>query len=150
VWVDFSSGHYFESDIFMTDIKTGEVTHITENSTSVNMRLRISGNTVVWENWVDTSNPDVYMYDIPTQTTTRLTFGGVQHITPVVDGNIIAWQDNSRTALGDILTYKRRTGQETWLTDSTASHSNPAIYQNTVVWQDYRNGPSDIYMYSQR
>src|SRR5262249_39567268 len=49
VWADYGSGHY-GSDIFMTDIKTGEVTHITENSTSINTRPRIWGNTVVWEN----------------------------------------------------------------------------------------------------
>src|SRR5262249_43327859 len=68
VWVYYGSGHYYQSDIFMTDIKTGKVTHITENSTSVNMRPRIWGNTVVWENYSDTSNPDIYMYDIPSQT----------------------------------------------------------------------------------
>ena len=150
IWQDYFSGHYFESEIYMTDIPTGHVTVITGPLFEPNaglIRPRVQGNTVVWTNYNDPSHPDIYMYDIPSGTSTRLTgngtaIGAAGSNSAVVYGNIIVF------AQVGLYWYNLVSGELEPVTNGNWSQTHPAIYQNRIVWQDYRNGISDIYMYT--
>jgi len=108
----------------------------------------IYGNKIVWQDWRNGSNYDIYMYDLSTGQESVVTTATNDQLYPAIYGNKVVWQDYRNGPTPDIYMYDLTTGQESVVTTATYDQKYPAIYGDKVVWQDYRNGPTpDIYMY---
>ncbi len=76
---------------------------------------------VVWSDWRNGSQADVYAYDLSLDS----------------DGDgIVNWQDADRHCIDPA---------EFRVTFDPASQNTPEVWGNTVVWQDGRNGNEDVY-----
>ncbi|MBN1508718.1 MAG: hypothetical protein JW955_17855 [Sedimentisphaerales bacterium] len=84
---------------------------------------------------------DVYLYDISTNTSRRITNESSSQYYADIYGDTVVWQDN-RNGNWDIFSYNRVTGQQTQLTDNELDQTMPVIFGNTVLWNDCRDGGS--------
>jgi beta propeller repeat protein len=166
--------HYY--DIYAYDLEKGEEMRITQTNSIKDYDLSISGSLVVWtdsrndspESRIDTyppvSNPDIYMFDLSTNTEKQVTTSSASDSSPVVDNGRIVWQRSSAVRNGDIFLYDVETGKEMQISKSgyTAHDYYPAISGNHVVWADARisqgntsgdtiegnkSGAAEIYLY---
>ena len=139
-------------DIFMLDLKTGEVSQITTEE-HVQIEPRISGDTIVW---LDTRHMasdeyppyyDVCAYDLRTGREKRLTT-----TTSIVDeslsisGNTVVWSD-ARYAVqrpgkkpgitdqnNEIFLYDLAAGQERRITENPGDDMRPSVDGTRIVW----------------
>jgi beta propeller repeat protein len=115
---------------------------------------------VVWQDYRN-GNPEIYMYNLSTQSETRITNNASHQTYPAIFGDKIVWQDNrnsynftnkdgkvEKRSHWDIYMYDLSQQKEIRITMDIHDQVNPAIYGDRIVWQDKRNGNQwDIYMY---
>ena len=92
-------------------------------------------------NTPDTGSNEIYLYDIDTQTTQRVTNDSYYQLAVDVYGNFVVWMDY-RNGNWDIYAYNMTTGEEIQLTDDVSDQRNPQVYENMVLWFDDRDGGS--------
>jgi beta propeller repeat protein len=176
VWMDFRNDpdHLFDNDaydrctIYVYDLNTWADYPLT-TAIGPKYNPRISGNLVVWEDWRDGVQPDIYMYDLsvdsdgdgvpnwqeavrpnPDPAERQLTHTQYWEMYPDVSGRTVVWMD-FRHDLGamdviDIYSLNVDTMVETAIaTDPAAVRLQPRIDGTQVVWEDYRFGSPDIY-----
>ena len=145
VWVDSRNGG---SDIYGYNIMTGDERRITPVG-ALAYDPSISGNMVVWQDFRDNTNFQIYSNDLLTAIETQITNDPWEHSAPAIDENTIVWQDK-RTGIYDIYEYNLTTHVETFISPGAPGVNKqfPAISGNLVVWQDYRNNAakSDIFL----
>ena len=132
---------------------------------------RISGNLVVWEDWRDGNQPDIYLYDLsvdtdkngipnwkesgshrpsPDPAEKRLTPTSWAEQYPDIGGRTVIWMD-FRSDLGQytkvgIYALNLDTMVQTPLaTTPWALRDQPRVDQGKVVWSDNRAGQWDVY-----
>jgi len=110
----------------------------------------ISGDIVVWMD-IRNGNPDIYGYDLSTETEFPICTNSSGQYNPRISGNIVVWADdrNGNTDIYGIDLTTLPSGSDFPICINSANQSFPVISGNLVVWQDTRNGStnSDIYGY---
>jgi len=177
VWMDFRNddfNHTFDdslddrASIYLYDLDTWADYRLT---TAIGPKYspRISGNLVVWEDWRDGVQPDIYLYDLsvdsdgdgipnwkevvkpnPDPAERQLTDTPYWELYPDVSGRTVVWMDFRRDAGSlsriDIYALNVDTMAETGIaTDPPTLRLQPRIEGSQVVWEDYRFGAPDIY-----
>jgi beta propeller repeat protein len=108
----------------------------------------ISGDKVVWEDWRNPYNPEIYLYDFTNNIETRVTNNIWGQYGPIIAGQKIFWTDNRPENLGrDIYMYNIDTREEILLVNDPGDQYLFGASGNKIVWQDNRNTYSDIYAY---
>jgi beta propeller repeat protein len=124
----------------------------------------ISGTRVVWSTYNtkeeigkdpyydETTNTDIFLYDITTDNTLQITTNSSGQIRPDIWDDYIVWQDNRNDTIidnnpeWDIYLYKLSTKEEILISDSKGIHTNPHLSDNIVVWEDGRNFKGETYL----
>jgi TolB protein len=110
----------------------------------------ISGDIVVWMD-VRNGNPDIYGYDLSTETEFPICTNSSGQYNPRISGHIVVWLDdrNGNTDIYGIDLSTLPGGSDFPICTNSADQFFPVISGNLVVWQDTRNGAanSDIYGY---
>ena len=114
--------------------------------------LTIDGDIIVWRDYRDNSEYDIYMYDLSTEAETNLNLSESEQISqssPHVAGNIIVWSDNRDVFMYDLTT------PETPAVNITNNPSNLLANHSytdgsTIVWKanDTSTSQENIYMYN--
>jgi LPXTG-site transpeptidase (sortase) family protein len=92
---------------------------------------RISGDYLVWQGY--DGDPEIFLYQISTKTTTQITNNTVNDLSPEIYGDYIVWQ-SFFSGDGEIMLYQISTATTTRLTNIYQSDSYPKIYANHIVW----------------
>jgi beta propeller repeat protein len=148
VFVDYRN---FVYSLYRVDINTKQEQVAIHNIGYTEPQIRLFGDRVVWIGYPTVTQADVYVRDLLTNTTTRITADTAFQNFPDIYGNKVIWQDYRNTAStniynADIYCYDFSTGQTQQITTDTSYQTFPAIWENIVVWQDYRNAsPENIY-----
>ena len=161
VWsrTDWSrTGEDSKTSIYLYDIPTRQVNIVSENITPSNLlnaynQLDFYGDIVVWSD-MQNGKSDIYMQNISTHQTTRITTSGIAS-NPAICNNRIVY-DNfynmSDVYVSDIYMYDISTGTTTQITKCGCAWS-PSIYNNTIAYVDshatgkYNFEGGDIYVY---
>lgn len=91
VWADYRSGQW---DVWLYDAAVKRARKITSGPGD-KVQPAISGDTVVYVAFGDTTKGNIYAYDIPTGTTKALTTANGDQLNPVIGGGWVAWEDYS-------------------------------------------------------
>ncbi|MCH8821291.1 S8 family serine peptidase, partial [Patescibacteria group bacterium] len=145
VWMDGRNGN-FNNDIYFYDLDnpgTGEIQVTT--STQQNVSPDIYGDKIVYE-----ENGKIFMYDIPSSSTTRISnpscqlFIGCGAIGASIYGNRVVWTD-WRDPSTDVWLYDISLGEEEPVTTDLDYQSSPDISAAKIVWRDERFGGRDLF-----
>jgi len=155
VWSDYRDGNW---DVYTRDSNNGEIKSIvTEKHPQRHPQIaQIPGSSLVEQNvtyriiWRDerAGKADIYLHDMSTGQTKRLTTISANENDPVIDGNIVAWKDTRNGLRGDIYFMDVTTGKTKAVTNDSYSQSAPDVSDGRIVWADNRDGDSDVYCYT--
>lgn len=101
------------------------------------------------QDYMETANADIFMYDLKTDKLKQITSNNACQINPQIWKNYIVWQDNRNDRKvdiypeWDIYSFNLVTGEERQITTAPGIHTNPAIHDYKIVWEDGRNCQSD-------
>ncbi len=104
----------------------------------------IDGKNVVWEDYYNGSNYDLYRFDLSTRREKSVYVGDFNQRYPDISGDIIVWQDD-RNGNWDIYAYDMATTNSFAVCTASGDQQFPSVSGNLIVWQDGRNGSNDIY-----
>ncbi|MFH0862904.1 MAG: C1 family peptidase, partial [Candidatus Altiarchaeota archaeon] len=142
VYTDLRDGY----DIYLFDTATGIEQRLTTSSAD-QFDPQIDGKHIVWVEGVISSIYDpwsIYLYDIDTSQTRRISSGSRSH-SARVSGNKVAWLQASSSGAYDLFLYDIPTGQTTQLTAGALKiSSNPAIDRRHLMWASGQT----LYLYS--
>jgi len=153
VFLDYRN---FAYGIYHVDIVTGIEQMKVPIPLFAEAQVRISENRFVWIGYPNTTQADVYSFNLQTSQTLRLTNNVAFQNYPDIHGNRVVWQDYRNAIVdtfnADIYMYDFSTGQEFQIVSNPSYQSFPAIWGSRIVWQDYRNAHTDslnadIYLY---
>ncbi len=143
----YTNNYYYGQDhqndgIYLYDLNTQNETRIA----AIYSFPAIYGKKVVWFQENSSSAYDIYLYDISTQATGKITTTNSSIPESKLDifGNVVVWTESGNVYMHDIASNK--TTQVT----SNVSAYQPAIYGNWIVYtigDPYSGGDKDIYMY---
>ena len=146
-YIVYTNNYYYGQDhqndgIYLYDLNTHNETMVA----AVYSFPAIYGKKVVWSQENSCNAYDVYLYDISTQQTGKITTTNSSIPESELDiyGNIVVWTESDNVYMYDIASNK--TTQVT----SNVSAYQPAIYGNLIVYiigDPYSGGNKDIYMY---
>lgn len=99
----------------------------------------ISNKKVVWKEYSSVfPNSEIYLYDITTGQTRRITNVPSEKSAPDIHNNKIVWSDK-RDGNWNIYLYDLTTNQERRLTNLPTKELAPQVYGDNVVWSDTRH-----------
>ncbi len=132
--------------LFSNPVLAGTEIQITNNA-SDQFSPYVTGNRIVWEDWRD-GNPEIYMYDISSQSLRRITENSFSQQQPVISGDKIFWTDfRTGNLRRDIFMYDLIADTETRLINAPENQYVWDTSANKIVWMDDRNIFRDIYVY---
>jgi beta propeller repeat protein len=134
-----------EKDIYLYNIKTKASTKVEGSIRSDADLLRVYKNKLIW--WMSTNdetNSGVYIYDITTETKTKIIHNAYN---PNIYENSIVFDRQTSEYTNDIFMYNITSGKTTQLTTNSDDQRRPIIYGNSVIWLDDRNTGGQIYAY---
>jgi beta propeller repeat protein len=104
----------------------------------------IYGDIVVWQDYRNSSYPDIYGKDLSTGEEFPICTESGSQYSPAIYGDIVVWIDNPSYSYY-INGKDLSTGQEFSICTDTSYNTSPAIHGDIVVWQDSRNDNWGIY-----
>lgn len=118
-------------------------------STADQKNPAISGTKVVWQDYRNTNQWDIYIRDLTTGPDKNLTVGNLaDQINPNTNGSHIVWQDGS-AGNWDIILYDLDTSTAIPIASSlVADETNPVVNGNWVAYQKGVAGARDIFLYN--
>jgi len=132
-----------------------DVVVCTESPGHIPSDPRISGTTVVWEDWNSTGTRcDIRGATIdpvtlaPTSTFAVCTAAGKQ-TKPAIDGDIVAWQDH-RSGHWDIWARDLGSGATKAICRATGAQACPSVGGSWIAWVDYRSHAHGADIYARR
>ncbi|WP_165394850.1 PKD domain-containing protein [Methanofollis fontis] len=140
-WLVYESG----GDIYAWYIPTGRYVRL--SIPDEQNHPKIWGDRVVWTDYREVTQSDIYMYDLTTENETPICTNNSSQAMPAIDGDLITWEDR-RNGDKEIYLFNISSGAETRITDDPAWQSDPSISGGRIVWEDHRNGNPDIYLYT--
>ena len=145
VWTDYRN---YNGDIYLYNIATGKETPVCTDP-AAQWSPRIYGNTIVWldaRNGEGNANnmpytrtaADIYLYDIGTGTTRRLTpvAPATSVSSPVISGNNIVWVGYENNNRPRFFWYSLSSGRTTPLPAGSGDLLAPSISMDTLVWKE--------------
>ncbi len=150
-WVDYANGN--KGIVVLHDIATGKDFPLGDG-TSHQDNPRVSGDFVVWEDYrnatSDTTNADIYAYNIKTKETLGICVKPGFQGTPYISGNAVVWEDhrNAGNTPGnaDIYAYDLVDGKEYQVTQGLGFEGSPVVYGNKVVWLGIEGSVMSLYL----
>jgi beta propeller repeat protein len=151
-FLDYRNGGY---SIVTVDASTG-AEQVLERVFYAEPVVSTFGKRVAWIGYTPAGQPDVYVHDRASVTTTRVTSDAAFQNHPDLSENVLVWQDYRHALPGqtraDIYMYEFATGTTSPVTTDAGYQDLPRIHGDRIVWQDYRHaGPllktADIYVY---
>ena len=167
VWQNALSYNIAFTDVYLYDIATGNIIPITYSWESDNYP-QVDDGKVVWQTWQTkngTTDWEVFLYDISTNTTIQLTdndyYDGSNYEwqgSPKIDNGYIVWTRQKFDDYGiaqddaEIILYEISTGKAPQITNNTYSDVEPRIDSGKIVWTrwDKWNGvdlSTEIFLY---
>ena len=141
VWQDFRDSGYGE--IYMKDLKTGEVFRITNNPGGQYYPV-VYNQWIVWADNRDL-NFDLYGYNLKRQAEVRLTSGVEDETRPYISGNWVVFQED---AAGEGSINLRLLSLENLasvqLTNESSEKEKPSMAAGTLIWVDRRTGTGKV------
>ena len=137
IWSEYSFLNGFGVNVFVYDITSKTRTKVNSVLLNVTWDLpKISGSKVVYEH-----SGDIYLYDILSSSTTRLTSDSGWQNSPSISPDAVAWIDNTRnsTVYYDLTT---KTSRE--IPAVKAMPAYPTVGGGKVAWQEQ---PQGIFVY---
>ncbi|PIQ84192.1 MAG: hypothetical protein COV75_03620 [Candidatus Omnitrophica bacterium CG11_big_fil_rev_8_21_14_0_20_63_9] len=138
-----TAGHIFEeaTQVLLEAVPARRLTTAAAHAQTPN----VSGDRVVWTDF-RSGDPQVYLYDLSTNTERRLSGpAGIADL-PAISGDLVVWKDfvggRLNVAVYDLTTNTRRV-----ITPNSGTNDPSAISGNRVVWTDSRHGNREIYLY---
>jgi hypothetical protein len=156
---DISEGRIAYSQITGTGSEIG-VYDTADNSTFIipggtfRVRPSIGSETVAFEDRSFSANPletEIVVYDLATNTTTRLTNDSMRDTNPDVspDGNVVVWQKGDTTGVNMDVYVSLQTAPGVWstsaLTGSPGEDLEPTTDGSIIAYSSDRDGDADIY-----
>jgi beta propeller repeat protein len=153
-FVDYRNSIY---SLYQVNLNTKQEIVASSNVGYTQPQIRISGDRVIWIGYPTTTQADVYVRNLSTSITTRITSDAAYQNFPDIQGDKAAWQDYRNTPTtnknnADIYFYDFLTAQTKQITTNTAYQTSPSVWGNRIAWEDYRNAQTittnaDIYLY---
>jgi beta propeller repeat protein len=107
----------------------------------------VSGNRIVWtDDRHSISAPEIYMFDLSTGTSTRVTNSASRKSSPSISGTRIVWLDD-RNGPANVFLRDLALGSEISITADARSRSKVRIDGTKIVWSVTENNESDVYLY---
>jgi len=109
----------------------------------------VSGNRVVFGNWLAPGNKAVVLLDLLTGDTTTLTPKNTDNTIPTIDGDRVIYVRLPPTGDWQLLTYDLNAGQETQFASADRNYGfgRLALSGHRAAWHMNRNNNWDIYTY---
>jgi beta propeller repeat protein len=145
VWVGETAS--LDSAIVVYDFNTGDKTTIVK---SLARSPSTDGHTIVWED-LQTSNSDVYGYDVATGRQFPIAVAVADQRQPQVFGNLVVWQDDRATNAvnqTNIYAYDLSSRQEHAVSTRSGDEISPKLSDQFIVWTDLGGGYVDVHGYS--
>ena len=90
---------------------------------------------IVWQDFRDVGNGDIYFADLETGEERRLTESVYGQFFPSIRGNTVVWQDNRNTQV-DIFGYDLVSGREYQVTNTAFNEARPELIDRFVIYQE--------------
>ncbi|GEM_PF-5020906 len=153
-FVDYRNSIY---SLYQVNLNTKQEIVASLNIGYTQPQIRISGDRVIWIGYPTTTQADVYVRNLSTSITTRITSDAAYQNFPDIQGNRVVWQDYRNTPTtnknnADIYLYDFLTAQTKQITTNNTYQTSPSVWGNRIAWEDYRNAQTittnaDIYLY---
>lgn len=130
------------SDIYAFSVKAGQGYYLT-NDSAMQRFPRVSNGIVVWEDYRASNRSAVWMYDLATSETRRISGRSGEAVKPQTDGTIVAWTwlDDDRT---DVHAYTLANSTEWAVASSDDREQDPFVVGGKVYWRAIRFNIWDI------
>lgn len=141
VWQDFRDPGYGE--IYMKDLKTGEVSRITDNSGGQYYPVVFDH----WIVWADNRNAnfDLYGYNLNRGKEIQLTTGPEDETRPYINGQWVVYQEDSAGELNINLRLLNLSNlASVQLTNEESVKEKPCMASSVLVWVDHRSGRQKV------
>lgn len=128
----------------VSGIVLGSETQITDES-EWRSNPAVDGERIVWEDWRNGHDGDIYLYDIATGTETQITTNSAPQWFPAISGDWVVWLDGRIGGQGvyaynlATMTENRISGPSAWVP--------LGISGDRIVWAERPSGNWDIYLY---
>ena len=130
----------------MLDAKSGAETVISDSPSGI---FAVDGDRVVWSEWRDEYQNDLFVYDSASGQRTRITkdFDSSQY--PDVNGHWITWESYGTNA-STIQIYDMRSGESKTISDQSSYNLSPQVGSDFVVWEtwDFFKGSTQVFLYN--
>jgi beta propeller repeat protein len=154
VFIDYRNYKY---SIFDVNIITKQERILVPNPGYTEPQIRLSDNRMAWVGYPSITQADLYLRDITSNITTRITEDAAFQNYPDIHKKKIVWQDYRNAGTNyknaDIYFYDILSGETKQITTDPSYQTLPSIWENYIVWEDHRNAypdttNADIYLYN--
>lgn len=141
VWQDFRDPGWGE--IYLKDIKTGEVIRITEDTDS-QYHPAISENWIIWSDKRNIQN-DLYGFNLLSNAEVRLTDSQENETRPSMNGKWVVYEEDSCGVLKiNLRIFDLYTLSCMQLTNFDSEKKNPYLTNGKLIWEDKGSGISQV------
>lgn len=109
-------------------------------STQDQLQADLHAGQVVWQDFRDVGNGEIYYAHLETGEERRLTESVFGQFFPAIRGNTVVWQDNRNTQV-DIYGHDLVSGREFRVTDTPFDEARPVLVDRFVIYSENSLGP---------
>ena len=141
---DCTGGSPCKYSLYLYDIATEKTQTLYATSGYIG-DVAIHDNKIAYTYGTDSDIVNIYIYDMSTKLTTKITNAASQKDSLAISGNTVVWSDNRNGEYNyDIYMYNLSTATETRVSSDSHTENYPDVSENFIV---YQRGNTEIVLY---